>query len=107
MEASRSLLKKDLKRNLFSLFANWAGKYTISTIKISSETDPLNKKQIELQYAALQAMSSMLCCGPCFDNLTEESPYYLWLDALLNSTDEKVLIINSNLNDTIHTPVGL
>lgn len=83
-------MKKDLKRNLFSLFANWAGKYTIPTIKTSLENDSVNKKHAELQYMALQAMSSMLCCGPCFDNLTEESPYYLWLDGLLNSTDEKV-----------------
>lgn len=90
MEACRTLFKKDLKKNLFLLLANWAGKYTISTIKTSLENDSVNKKHVELQYAALQAMSSMICCGPCFDSLSEESPYYLWLDGLLNSTDEKV-----------------
>lgn len=100
MEACRTLLKKDIKQNLFLLLANWAGKYSISTIRPSLENDSVNKKHIELQYAALQAMSSMLCCGPCFDNLAEESPYYLWLDGLLNSTDEKVNItrLTYNLN---------
>lgn len=76
------------------MFANWAGQYTIPTIKSTLENDTVNnKKNLELQYAALQAMSSLLCCGPCFDNLTEESPYYIWLDGLLNSSDEKVNIM--------------
>ncbi|KAG5899998.1 hypothetical protein JTB14_009085 [Gonioctena quinquepunctata] len=90
LEGCRSLLKRDLRRNLFSLFTNWAGKYGIPNNKMTLEGDMANKKHLELQYTSLQAMSSLLCCGPCFDSLTEESSYYLWLDGLLNSTDEKV-----------------
>nr|XP_023011562.1 protein furry [Leptinotarsa decemlineata] len=90
LEGCRSLLKRDLRRNLFTLFTNWAGKYGIPNVKMTLEGDMANKKHIELQHASLQAMSSLLCCGLCFDSLTEESAYYLWLDGLLNSTDEKV-----------------
>ncbi|CAH1110307.1 unnamed protein product [Psylliodes chrysocephalus] len=90
LDACRSLLKRDLRCNLFTLFGNWAGKYGFPIGKTSVEGDMNNKKHIELQLVALQAMSSLLCCGPCFDSLTEESSYYLWIDGLLNSTDEKV-----------------
>lgn len=53
------------------------------------------KKGAELQFAALQAMSALLCCGPCFDSqgLAEDGPFYQWLDVMLESTDEKVTII--------------
>lgn len=42
----------------------------------------------------LQAMSALLCCGPCFDSqyLTEDGLIYPWLDTLLISTDDKVKI---------------
>lgn len=40
----------------------------------------------------VQAMSALLCCGPCFDPqyLTEDGLIYPWLDTLLISTDDKV-----------------
>ncbi|CAH2001764.1 unnamed protein product [Acanthoscelides obtectus] len=91
LDACRSLLKRDLRRNLFTLLSNWAGKYSLPNAKVSTpDGDSSNKKHSELQYAALKAMSSLLCCGPCFDSLTEESTYYLWIEGLLNSTEEKV-----------------
>ncbi|XP_057665202.1 protein furry isoform X1 [Diorhabda carinulata] len=90
LDACRSLLKRDLRCSLFTLFGNWAGKYGFPIGKTNLEGDVNNKKHQELQLIALQAMSSLLCCGPCFDCLTEESPYYLWIDGLLNSLDEKV-----------------
>ncbi|XP_076272167.1 microtubule binding protein furry isoform X2 [Rhynchophorus ferrugineus] len=90
LDARRTLLKRDLRKSLFVLFTHWVGEYKLP-IKISQpEGDMSNKKHAELQFASLQAMSSLLCCGPCFDSLSEESPYYLWLDGLLNSADEKV-----------------
>lgn len=92
VDVRRSLLKRDLRKSLFVLFTNWVGRYTIFSTKIlQPESDMSNKKHVELQFVSLQAMSSLLCCGPCFDSLTEESPYYPWLDALLNSSDEKVI----------------
>ncbi|KAJ8924572.1 hypothetical protein NQ315_000721 [Exocentrus adspersus] len=91
LETCRSLLKRDLRRNLFTLFTNWVGKYGLPGNKSPlPEGDTSNKKHMELQFTSLQAMSSLLCCGPCFDSLSEESFYYLWLDGLLNSSDEKV-----------------
>lgn len=90
MDTRRSLLKRDVRRSLFSLFNNWVGSHCLPNTKTTFEGDLNNKKHTELQLVSLQAMSSLLCCGPCFDTLTEESPYYLWLDGLLNSTDEKV-----------------
>ncbi|XP_031631504.1 protein furry isoform X4 [Contarinia nasturtii] len=46
----------------------------------------------KLQFSALQAMSVLLCCGPCFDPqyLTEDGLIYPWIDSLLISMDEKV-----------------
>ena len=46
----------------------------------------------ELQMSALQAMSAVLCCGPCFDpnGLAEDDCYYAWLNMLLASQDDRV-----------------
>lgn len=42
--------------------------------------------------SALQAMSAVLCCGPCFDpnGLAEDDCYYAWLNMLLASQDDRV-----------------
>lgn len=94
VETCQSLLKRDLKRNLFMLFSTWSGKYAVPVKKTQSSTnvDLSSKKGTELQFAALQAMSALLCCGPCFDaeGLAEDGPYYQWLDVMLESSDEKV-----------------
>ncbi|XP_060535962.1 protein furry [Cylas formicarius] len=92
LDVQRGLLKRDLRRGLFVLLNHWAGKYTLPNSKTSQTggDGDATKKHAELQLASLQAMSSLLCCGPCFDGLTEESPYYAWLDRLLDSSDEKV-----------------
>ncbi|XP_055323770.1 protein furry isoform X11 [Sitodiplosis mosellana] len=52
----------------------------------------ISVEEEKLQFSALQAMSALLCCGPCFDPqyLTEEGLIYPWLDSLLISMDEKV-----------------
>jgi len=46
----------------------------------------------ELEFAALQAMSALLSCGPCFTNqgLCYEGIFYPWLDMMLDSSDDKV-----------------
>uniref|UniRef100_A0AAG5D1F0 Cell morphogenesis protein N-terminal domain-containing protein n=1 Tax=Anopheles atroparvus TaxID=41427 RepID=A0AAG5D1F0_ANOAO len=45
-----------------------------------------------LQFSALQAISAVLCCGPCFDpgHLAEDGAIYSWLDMLMTSKDEKI-----------------
>ncbi len=41
----------------------------------------------------LQAMVSVLCCGPCFDDtITEDETLYTFLDNLLEYDDPKVII---------------
>ncbi|XP_016844243.1 protein furry isoform X3 [Nasonia vitripennis] len=92
LEACHTLLKRDLRRNLFGLFASWAGPYgkpLMSAAAMPQEED----KCSELQLSALQAMSGLLCCGPCFNtqSLSEEgSILYQWLDLLLASREEKI-----------------
>lgn len=76
------------------LFASWAGPYgrPLSTISPLHEEE---KSCTELQLSALQAMSGLLCCGPCFNpqSLSEEGAIlYQWLDLLLASKDEKVIV---------------
>jgi hypothetical protein len=91
LEACRGLLKRDLRRNLFMMFSFWAGKYGLTPSNVH-ETDPASKKNTELQFVSLQAMSALLCCGPYFDStdLFEDSMLYHWLSALLDSNEEKV-----------------
>lgn len=105
METYPTLLKRDLRSNLFSLFRNWSGPYgssliwniqtipavTTTTAGVTSEATSINEE--ELQFAALQAMCAVLCCGSCFDTknlLSEEGVLYSWLNTLLASMDEKV-----------------
>lgn len=91
VEACRSLLKRDLRRNLFMMFSFWAGKYGLTPSNVH-ETDSASKKNAELQYVSLQAMSAIMCCGPYFDttDLGEDSMIYHWLSTLLDSSEEKV-----------------
>lgn len=92
METCPTLLRRDLRSNLFTLFAGWSGKFG-QTLGISS--GPLDEKPgSELQLSVLQAMSALLCCGPCFNplGLAEDGSLYQWLDSLLASKDEKVRI---------------
>ncbi|XP_064474584.1 protein furry-like [Ornithodoros turicata] len=84
LECQTQLLGHDLRRNLFYLFASWSGNMGVPfgvTEKRPAES------LTELELSALQAMSSVLCCGPCMDppGLNEESVVYQWLDSLLAS----------------------
>ncbi|KAG8224237.1 hypothetical protein J437_LFUL002693 [Ladona fulva] len=147
LDRRHTLLKRDLRRNLFTLFSAWSGRYgcatscsstnayaagtsmslygygfgpSSSTANVGIETtsqasstsssgaagagamvgssasnsqSASSESCTELQLSALQAMSALLCCGPCFDpkGLAEEGGYfYPWLDLLLHSRDEKV-----------------
>ncbi|XP_046735470.1 protein furry [Diprion similis] len=92
LETCHTLLKRDLRSNLFTLFASWAGPYGRPLTSNSSAHEE-EKFCSELQLSALQAMSGLLCCGPCFNpqSLSEEGAIlYQWLDLLLASKDEKI-----------------
>lgn len=71
---------------------------TTTAAGVSSEATSISEE--ELQFAALQAMSAVLCCGPCFNVhnlLSEDGTVYGWLSTLLASKDEKVIERNYDL----------
>ncbi|XP_034255121.1 protein furry-like isoform X2 [Thrips palmi] len=93
LETCHNLLKRDLRRSLFSLFAGWTGRFARALgVGQDAADDAASTACTELQLSALQAMSALLCCGACFnpDALHEDGALYPWLDMLLASLDEKV-----------------
>ncbi|XP_055840446.1 protein furry isoform X2 [Episyrphus balteatus] len=90
LEACGTLLSRDLKRNLFNLFATWSGPFA-KALGISSQIGTTVDEE-KLQFSALQAMSALLSCGPIFHTtyLGDDGIIYKWLDCLLVSRDEKV-----------------
>ncbi|KAF5278115.1 hypothetical protein FQR65_LT03631 [Abscondita terminalis] len=92
LETCQTLLKRDLRRNLFNLFSTWSGRYGTLVRQGSVDLEQACKKSTDLQLTALQAMSALLCCGPCFDpqGLAEDGPFYHWLDVMFESLEEKV-----------------
>ncbi|KAF4524722.1 hypothetical protein B566_EDAN013957, partial [Ephemera danica] len=110
LDTRRLLLKRELRCKLFGLFTGWVGRFGLPLQQVSTQRWPSSAaltnsmtlsttSQIteepctELEFAALQAMSSLLCCGPCFNpkGLGEEGIYYAWLDLLLDCSDEKAI----------------
>lgn len=92
VETCITLLKRDVRHNLFTLFAGWSGRFGRPLGHPASGQEVDEKPCSELQLSALQAMSALLCCGPCFNpqGLAEDGFLYPWLDMLLASHDEKV-----------------
>ncbi|EFX69867.1 hypothetical protein DAPPUDRAFT_113271 [Daphnia pulex] len=88
-----SLLKRDLRQQLFILFAGWSGKFG-RPFGFNSSSAAKEQEPTELELTTVEAMSSVLCCGPCFNSqgLTEDnhSDVYSWLDILLASKNDKV-----------------
>ncbi|XP_060809627.1 protein furry isoform X2 [Amyelois transitella] len=91
LEMYGSLMKKELCRSLFSLFSGWCGplvKYLGSLVPqpVVSEIDE------RLNLSALNAMSALVCCGPCFapSALAEDGSLYPWLSEMLSSTNDKI-----------------
>ncbi|XP_034102975.1 protein furry isoform X6 [Drosophila albomicans] len=90
LESCATLLSRDLKRNLFNLFATWCGNFS-KPLSISSQIGQTLEEE-KLQFSALQAMSALLCCGHIFytPHLQDDGIIYKWLDLLLTSKDEKI-----------------
>ncbi|XP_050540856.1 protein furry isoform X2 [Daktulosphaira vitifoliae] len=86
----RTLLKRELRQNLFNLFCNWAEHST--SIGMSSKLVTIDLIKDDLQMASLQAACAVLACGPCFNhNLAEpDGPLYLWIDPLLAHFDKRI-----------------
>ena len=115
MEKRENLLKKDLRNNLFNLFAGWSGRFgqvfsdhhhhstgSGGTGKSSHSFHPASAsssaaavssaKMTEFEYSALESMIAVLCCGPFFNDSghSEDGPLYQFLDSLLESKDQRV-----------------
>ncbi|RVE51056.1 hypothetical protein evm_004347 [Chilo suppressalis] len=93
LEMYGSLLKRELLRSLFSLFAGWCGplaKHLGSLVPLASLTP--QDADDKLNLSALRAMSALVCCGPCFapNALAEDGSLYPWLSEMLSSTNDKV-----------------
>lgn len=118
VESCATLLTRDLKRNLFNLFATWCGSFSkplgiASQIGQSVEEEKLQFSALQVRFLKsltikrllthllisiyvfiFQAMSALLCCGHVFYTpyLSDDGIIYKWLDMLLTSKDEKVRV---------------
>ncbi|CAG0895239.1 unnamed protein product, partial [Darwinula stevensoni] len=88
LDLRRTLLGRDVRRNLFHLFSSWSGKLSLK----SHSKDQQEYQLHDFEWGALQAMCAVLACGPCFDprDLLEDGSLYPWLDRLLEFPDKKV-----------------
>uniref|UniRef100_A0A4Y0BE06 Protein furry n=1 Tax=Anopheles funestus TaxID=62324 RepID=A0A4Y0BE06_ANOFN len=72
----------------------WGSSSTTAGIGSGANTSVgiIAAEEEKLQFSALQAMSAVLCCGPCFDSghLAEDGAIYSWLDMLMTSKDDKI-----------------
>ncbi|XP_053543375.1 protein furry homolog isoform X2 [Ictalurus punctatus] len=83
--------QQSLRHHLFILFSQWAGPFSIMFTPLDRYSDR-NHQITRYQYCALKAMSSVLCCGPVFDNvgLSPDGYLYKWLDNILACQDLRV-----------------
>ena len=91
LDKRRTLIRKELRRNLFNLFASWSG--TFGQL-FGLNTRPTNSDNTctEFEFMALQSMLAVLCSGPYFDRemFAEEGEVYRLLDLLLASEDPSI-----------------
>uniref|UniRef100_A0A3B4BUU4 Furry homolog a (Drosophila) n=1 Tax=Pygocentrus nattereri TaxID=42514 RepID=A0A3B4BUU4_PYGNA len=83
--------QQSLRHHLFILFSQWAGPFSIMFTPLDRYSDR-NHQITRYQYCALKAMSTVLCCGPVFDNvgLSPDGYLYKWLDNILACQDLRV-----------------
>ncbi|XP_058655454.1 protein furry homolog isoform X2 [Onychostoma macrolepis] len=83
--------QQSLRHHLFILFSQWAGPFSIMFTPLDRYSDR-NHQITRYQYCSLKAMSTVLCCGPVFDNvgLSPDGYLYKWLDNILGCQDLRV-----------------
>ncbi|XP_022832694.1 protein furry isoform X5 [Spodoptera litura] len=91
LEMYGSLMKKELLRNLFALFAGWCGPLARHLGALVPQPQQLENDD-RLNLSALKAMSAVVCCGRCFDPtaLAEDGSLYPWLREMLSSPNDKI-----------------
>ncbi|XP_052746628.1 protein furry isoform X1 [Bicyclus anynana] len=92
LEMYGSLLKRELCKSLFVLFAGWCGPLGKHLGSLVPQPQLAPEVDDRLDLAALKAMSALVCCGPCFAPaaLAEDGPLYPWLSEMLSSTNDKI-----------------
>lgn len=109
----RNKLSRELRQNLFNLFAGWSGKYGnmfLNQRQVFNEQQMIDfSKMTELEYLSIKSMSTVLCAGSIFDskNLLDGNSLYFWLKNLLNAKDKRlndvgletlILLLENNLD---------
>ncbi|XP_038216903.1 protein furry isoform X4 [Zerene cesonia] len=91
LEMYGTLVKRELCKSLFSLFAGWCGPLGKHLGALVPQP-PAPELDERLNVAALKAMSALVCCGPCFapNALAEDGSLYPWLSEMLSSTNDKI-----------------
>jgi hypothetical protein len=95
-EARVRLLPTDVKYNLFHLCGNWCGHLGLMQrrFELQRRPDSAHKKAHtqDLSFAALEAMSALVCSGPVFDprGLGPSGYMYKWLRSMLSSKDARI-----------------
>ena len=91
LDKRRTLIRKDLRRHLFNLFAGWSGRFGQL---FGMNTRPANNDNTctEFEFQALQTMLSVLCSGPYFDHsmFSDNGDVYKLLALLLGSEDNNI-----------------
>ena len=89
IEHRSSLMSRDLRRQLFFLFASWSGELG-RLLHDSKGLRPADSNPTYFETCSLRAMCSILCCGPIFSPsfLSEDSSLYAWLEFMMDSPDE-------------------
>ena len=91
LDKRRTLIRKELRRHLFNLFAGWSGRFGQL---FGMNTRPANTDNTctEFEFLALQSMLAVLCSGPYFDHsmFAEDGDVYKLLDLLLASDDGNI-----------------
>lgn len=90
LEMYGSLLKKEIRKNLFGLFSGWCGAIVKHLGSLVPQPPPENDDRLNL--SALKAMSALVYCGPCFTSaaLAEDGSLYPWLSEMLSSNNDKI-----------------
>lgn len=79
-----NFMKRELRYNLFYLFAAWSGRLGLAMDRRHTK-DKENLSSLELY--AVSGMCAVLCCGPVFDPhaISDDGYAYGWLECLLSS----------------------
>ena len=120
IETRESKFSRELRHNLFNLFATWSGKYGNMLLNNNNQLNNHSPRHhnhhhhhhhhqqqqkntgqqlldfsfiTELEFLSIRSMATVLCAGPMFDSknyLFDNSNLYQWLLNLLNASEKRI-----------------